>query len=499
MYRSGNTATAVFNSVLSGSYCPDTIGTAPCEAEVHRNVHKLTRTLCALVAVLFTVIVSAATANAQDGGESVRGVLRYEDTRIEGVTVTVTTPDGGEIGTATSDAEGMWEVPVPGPGDYVVALDEATIPDTVPGAAPEPVNTVVEPGASRSVGFRLGGAGGGQPADPGDSGATPSPSEPGEDGATGTETGDDAEAVPGEDVTATGGSGSSTRWLQLLASGLRFGLILGLAALGLSLVFGTTGLTNFAHGELVTIGAVVALLFNGAGVPLILAAAITLVICLLFGWGQDVGFWRPLRKRNTGLIAMMIISIGVALVLRHLVQFIIGGGRETYDQFVIQDAIDLGPIVLTPRDLVIMAISVALLAAIAIGLTRTRIGKATRAVADNPALAAASGINVDRVITVVWVVGTALAGLSGIFFGLVQGVDYQLGLRVLLLVFAATVLGGLGTAWGAMVGAIVVGVFTELSTLVIPSELKYAGVLLVLIVVLVVRPQGILGRRERVG
>jgi branched-chain amino acid transport system permease protein len=146
-----------------------------------------------------------------------------------------------------------------------------------------------------------------------------------------------------------------------------------------------------------------------------------------------------------------------------------------------------------------MAICIIVLALVALALVRTRIGKATRAVSDNPALASASGIDVDRVVTAVWIVGTALAALSGVMFGLVQQVDYLLGFRVLLLVFAAVVLGGLGTAWGAMVGALIVGVFVEVSTLIIPSELKYAGVLAVLILILLVRPQGILGRRERIG
>jgi branched-chain amino acid transport system permease protein len=139
------------------------------------------------------------------------------------------------------------------------------------------------------------------------------------------------------------------------------------------------------------------------------------------------------------------------------------------------------------------------LALVAVALVRTRIGKATRAVSDNPALAAASGIDVDRVVTTVWIVGTALAAMAGVMFGLIQQVDYLLGFRVLLLVFAAVVLGGLGTAWGAMVGSLIVGVFVEVSTLVIPSELKYAGVLAILIIILMVRPQGILGRPERVG
>jgi branched-chain amino acid transport system permease protein len=120
-------------------------------------------------------------------------------------------------------------------------------------------------------------------------------------------------------------------------------------------------------------------------------------------------------------------------------------------------------------------------------------------VADNPALAAASGINVDRVIRMVWTVGGALAGLSGVVFAIDQGVRWQMGLRALLLIFAAVILGGLGTAFGAMVGALIVGVFLQLSTLVIPNEMKYIGALVILIVVLLVRPQGILGRKERVG
>ena len=137
--------------------------------------------------------------------------------------------------------------------------------------------------------------------------------------------------------------------------------------------------------------------------------------------------------------------------------------------------------------------------AVSIALLRTRIGKATRAVADNPALAAASGINVDAVIRVVWVVGGALAALSGILLAMGQGMNYQLGLQILLLVFAAVTLGGLGTAFGALIGSIVVGIFIEVSTLVLPTELKNVGALLVLILVLLVRPQGILGRRERIG
>jgi branched-chain amino acid transport system permease protein len=146
-----------------------------------------------------------------------------------------------------------------------------------------------------------------------------------------------------------------------------------------------------------------------------------------------------------------------------------------------------------------MVIAIVVLMATAYALLRTRLGKATRAVADNPALAAASGIDVDRVIRVVWVSGAALAGLAGILLGLAQGVNFQMGYGILLLIFAAVTLGGLGTAFGALVGSLVVGMFISVSTLWIPIELKNVGALGILIVVLLVRPQGILGRAQRVG
>jgi neutral amino acid transport system permease protein len=132
-------------------------------------------------------------------------------------------------------------------------------------------------------------------------------------------------------------------------------------------------------------------------------------------------------------------------------------------------------------------------------LQYTRIGKAMRAVADNGDLAASSGIDVDRVVVFVWALGGGLAALGGILFGLQQQVQFEMGFRLLLLMFAGITLGGLGTAYGALVGSFVVGMFIEMSTLIVPTELKNVGALLVLIVVLLFRPQGILGRVERVG
>ena len=129
----------------------------------------------------------------------------------------------------------------------------------------------------------------------------------------------------------------------------------------------------------------------------------------------------------------------------------------------------------------------------------SRTGKAMRAVSDNPSLAAASGIDVNRVVLLVWVLGGGLAGLAGVLLGLSQQVKFEMGFNLLLLIFAGVILGGIGTAFGALVGSLVVGLFVTVSTLWIPSELKNVAALAVLILILLFRPQGILGRAERVG
>jgi len=288
--------------------------------------------------------------------------------------------------------------------------------------------------------------------------------------------------------------------LDLLVSGILLGLLLALCSLGLSLVFGTTGLTNFAHGELVTFGALIAYFFDSTlGVPVILAGIIAVILSGGFGWVQDTGLWRPLRRRGTGLIAMMIVSIGLSLFLRNLYQYFFGADSHNYTQYATVEPWHLGPVDLTPKDLIAGLLCIVILIAVSLAVTRTRLGKATRAVSDNPALAASSGINVNQVISIVWIVGAALAGAGGFLFGLTQSFDYQVGFKILLLIFAAVILGGLGTIWGVMVGSLIVGLTVEESTLIVPAELKYVGALVLLILVLLIRPQGILGRSERIG
>jgi branched-chain amino acid transport system permease protein len=296
--------------------------------------------------------------------------------------------------------------------------------------------------------------------------------------------------------------------LQLAVGGIVFALLLAMAALGLSMIFGTTGLTNFAHGELVTFGALIAFgvdalpgTFTIAGTNVTVAVAIVVaaIASAIFGWLNDRALWRPLRHRGTGLVAMMVVSIGLSILLRSIYQYVAGAGTHQYSQFSSPAPWHWGPVLVTPKDVFVALFAALVLVVVVVALQRTRLGKATRAVADNTALSSATGINVDRVISVVWIIGTMLAGLSGVLLGMTQGFDFQLGFKILLLIFAATVLGGLGTAWGAIVGALIIGLFVEVSTLFIPAELKFVGALLVLIVVLLFRPQGLLGKPQRVG
>ena len=414
--------------------------------------------LALLVAALAAALATLVPGVAHAEGEQIRGTLTTSASGpIEGVTITVETADGEEVDEVETDEAGRFAVDLPGPGEYVVSLDAESLPEGVEVGSGGDTRTVnVETGRRLPVNFGL----------------------------------------------TDGSSGGSGRILavQLFVDGLRFGLLIAMCAVGLSLIFGTTGLTNFAHGELVTLGAVVAFYFNSSlNIPLIVAALLAVLVGGLVGAANELGLWRPLRRRGTGLVAALVVSIGLSLAMRYLIQTFYGGRSNAYVDYQSQRARDYGIITLTDRDLYSIIISVVVLVGVAVMLQRTRIGKAMRAVADNRDLAASSGIDVNRVILVVWVMGGALAALGGVLLGLSDQVQWDMGYRLLLLMFAGVTLGGLGTAYGALVGSVIVGVFVQMSTLVIPDDVKYVGGLLLLIVILVIRPQGILGSRARIG
>ncbi len=203
---------------------------------------------------------------------------------------------------------------------------------------------------------------------------------------------------------------------------------------------------------------------------------------------------------------MMIVSIGFALLLRSIYQYSFGGSTKTLSQYVAQGRNDYGPIALSDKEVAIFTIAIITLVITCIALMRTRLGKAMRAVSDNPALSASSGMRVDGVISAVWILGTALTGLAGVLLAINQQVNFQMGFKLLLLVFAAVTLGGLGTIWGALVGSLVIGLMVEVAPIVslwgwhpVPASIKDVGALLVMILILLVRPQGLLGRAQRIG
>lgn len=407
----------------------------------------------------------AATAEEQEPEKSdlesnlvISGVLVADGVRLSGVQIQITGAGIDEI--VTSDDEGKWSLPVPEKADYQIALITATLPSGV--ELVDSTATVLEVRSSdwltstATRNFRFVG-------------------------------------------TAVQTTSLMDQILQRFVAGIIFGSLLALASVGLSLIFGTTGLSNFAHGEAVTLGGITAWLAGSIlGLPIALVIVLGLIVGGLSGYIQNQVLWMPLRRRGTKLVQMMIVSIGLAIVLRYSYLFFIDGTTKSYTGGL-SGVISFGPIKLTQGSILTFVLAIAVLLAFAWFLTKTRVGRATRAVSDNISLAEASGIDSEKIIKVVWIAGSALAALGGILLALYRQVSWSMGFEILLLIFAAVVLGGLGSAYGALLGSFIVGVLVELSSLVLPADLKYASALFLMILVLVFRPQGVLGKKQRVG
>ncbi|WP_395154751.1 branched-chain amino acid ABC transporter permease [Ilumatobacter sp.] len=411
-------------------------------------------------------------AAQDDPGETVGGTMRAKDDAgenifVEGVEFAVFDADGNEIGTATTDAEGVWVVALPGSGVYSVQLNVDTLqgfelrnPDNNPLTGVE-----VQPNTQKNTLFPLG------------------------------------ERVVEEST--------SIRPIQLFVDGIKLGMIIAMCAIGLSLIYGTTGLTNFAHGEMVTFGAMIGYVFHvtwqfdflGSWMTsLVFGAVMATIMTGAIGGLFNELVWKRLRNRGASLISALVVSIGLSIFFRYIFLYQFGGRAGFYRDFRIGDQVEFfGLFTMLRKDIFIVAFGALILVGVATALRKTRVGKAMRAVADNRDLAESSGIDVEQVIKYVWIVGSALAGLGGVLFGLTENVNWEMGFRLLLLMFAGVTLGGLGTAYGALVGSLIAGVFIQMSTLIIPGDMKNIGALLALIVILLVRPQGLLGRPDRIG
>jgi branched-chain amino acid transport system permease protein len=437
-------------------------------------IRKLTGAAVAIVAGLGLLALFAQDAGAQASPSEGTVRINVQDqsaagdrTPVPNVAFTVTEVDGSEIAgcdcAGVTGENGRGEVVVPERKDYLVTIDESTLPD---GSALLPDQTG-DSGPARVVTI----------------------------GTTGV----------GNKLFFTGeGVERGESWIfrapQRLLDGLRLGLIIAITSVGLSLIYGTTGLTNFAHGELVTFGGLIAFLLNvTVGITLLIAAPIAVLLGGLFGYFLDWGLWARLRKRGVGLVSQLVVSVGLAILLRNFYLWRFGGRTRPLGDYADQVRMNWWKIGITPRDLTTSLLSLAVLIGTALWLQRSRLGKATRAVADNSDLASATGIDSARIIRLIWFLGAALAAFGGIVRALDEQVSPDMGANLLFLMFAGITLGGLGSAFGALVGGLVVGVFTELLTLAVPTELKNVPPLIVLILVLLIRPQGILGSKQRVG
>jgi neutral amino acid transport system permease protein len=296
---------------------------------------------------------------------------------------------------------------------------------------------------------------------------------------------------------------------QLIANGAFLGCIVAIAAVGLTLVFGILRLSNFAHGDYMTWGGYLTLMFD-RGLNRVMAvdsanlglAMVRVGVAMLLSTLVMIGYsllcerllWRPMRAKRASSTTLVILSIGLALFMRNAVLLIWGQGAEDYQLPVLagkQLSILGANVTIEIFDILTLGLTLAVLGLMHYLLQNTKIGKAMRAVADDIDLARVTGINVDRVVIWTWVIAGGVTALSGSLLGLVEAVKPDMGWFLILPLFAAVIVGGIGNPYGAIAGAFLISILQELSTLIIPFQYKTAIALLVMMTVLLIRPQGL--------
>jgi neutral amino acid transport system permease protein len=278
--------------------------------------------------------------------------------------------------------------------------------------------------------------------------------------------------------------------IQLLVNGIAVGSIIALAAVGLTLTYGILRLANFAHGDFMTLGAFFTLTANTMGVNIwiavVIGAALTIAVALVC----EKLLWSPMRDRRASSTTLIIISIGLALFLRNAIILLWGADNQSYDLPVFS-ALNLFGIRIAQSRIIVVVLAILVILGLHYLLQNTKIGKAMRAVADNIDLARVSGINVENIVIWTWVLAAGLTAVGGGMYGLITAVRPNMGWFLILPMFASVILGGIGNPYGAIAGAYVIGIAQEVSTLFIPAEYKLGVALLLMIVVLLIRPQGL--------
>jgi branched-chain amino acid transport system permease protein len=288
-------------------------------------------------------------------------------------------------------------------------------------------------------------------------------------------------------------------FLNTTINGLSSGGIYALGAIGLSLVYGILKLVNFAHGDFITLGGFVAFAINvSAGMPLAVAFLGAIAAVAALGLVLEFTIWAPMRRRGAGVMQLLLLSIGLAFVIRNLILFEWGGDDRGLDVDQFQSWNLFGEVTISAIQVTVIATAAVVLLLVATMLRVTLIGKTMRALSDSFDLAEVSGVNTRRVVIYTWLLAGSLAGLAGVLAAIYTNLTPNTGWFLLLPIFAAVVLGGIGSAYGALLGGVTLGLVQEWSTMLIRPTYKEAIGFLVLILVLIARPQGIFGQARTV-
>lgn len=285
---------------------------------------------------------------------------------------------------------------------------------------------------------------------------------------------------------------------QEVVNGLSLGSIYALGAVGLTLVYGILKLVNFAQGDFLTFGAYIAFLANVTwNLPLAVAIPLSMIATAILALSFEVVMWRPMRKRGAGLLQLLLMSIGLAFFIRAVIQFLWGTKIRKLDVNSL-DTINFLGLRVGQTELIVIIIGVVVLTGVGLGLRYSLLGKRMRAISDDLDLAETAGIDTQRVIYFTWIFAGALAGLAGVLAGATTNLKPELGFQLLLPIFAAVVLGGIGDAFGALIAGLFLGIVIQSSTLFLPDEWKTTIGFVFLILALIVRPSGIFGKAKTV-
>ena len=285
---------------------------------------------------------------------------------------------------------------------------------------------------------------------------------------------------------------------QATINGVVAGNYFALGAVGLTLVFGVLRLVNFAHGEFLTFGAYMLILGSALDLPLVLAAVLAVLATAALGVLLELGLWRPVRRKRVGELQLLLLALGLAFLVRNAIAFV-AGPEDRGTGADVTAGVALGALRVGRTELIVTLLGLATIVAVALALRSTSLGKQARALSDSIQLSETTGIDTDRIVLVTWAVSAGLAGLAGILYALPAGsANPNIGFSLVLSIFAAVVVGGIGNAYGALAGGLLIGLVQEWSTLVIEPAMKVAVGFAVLVLVLLVRPQGLFGRARTV-